>query len=63
MRHKACKNKMTIATPNNRKSDPGTAHRRLKASYAVTLVSVLLAPTGCAVGPHCVKPVLSVNDS
>ena len=58
-----CKNKMTIATPNNRKSEPGTAHRCLKASYAVTLMGVVLTLTGCAVGPHYVKPVLSVNDS
>ena len=58
-----CKNKMTIATLNNRKSEPGTAHRCLKASYAVTLVGVVLTLTGCAVGPHYVKPVLGVNDS
>ena len=48
---------------NNRKSEPGTAHRRLKASYAVTLVGVALTLTGCAVGPHYSKPALSVNES
>src|SRR5437879_4423919 len=58
-----CKNKMTIATPNNRKSEPGTAHLCLKASYAVTLISVVLTLTGCAVGPHYVRPSLSVNSS
>lgn len=58
-----CKNKMTIATPNNRKSEPCTAHRCLNASYAVTLVGVVLTLTGCAVGPHYVRPVLPVNDS
>jgi NodT family efflux transporter outer membrane factor (OMF) lipoprotein len=52
---------MTIAMTNNRKSEPGTAHRRLKASDAVTLVGVVLTLTGCAVGPHYVKPVQSVN--
>ncbi|HEY2401374.1 MAG TPA: TolC family protein, partial [Steroidobacteraceae bacterium] len=45
----------------NRKSEPGTAHRCLKASHAVTLVGVVLTLTGCAVGPHYVKPVQSVN--
>jgi NodT family efflux transporter outer membrane factor (OMF) lipoprotein len=48
--------------PNNRKSEPGTAHRCLKASYAVALVGVVLTLTGCAVGPHYAKPALSVND-
>ena len=33
-----CKDTMTIATSNNRKSESGTAHRCLKASYTVTLV-------------------------
>ena len=47
---------------NNRKSELGTAHRCLKASYAVTLVGVVLTLTGCAVGPRYVKPALSVND-
>ena len=54
---------MTIATSNNRKSGPGNAHRCLKASYAATLLGVVLTLTGCAVGPHYVKPVVSVNDS
>ena len=54
-----CKDEMTIAKWNNRKSGSGMAHRCLKASYAVTLVSVVL--TGCAVGPHYVKPVQNVN--
>lgn len=54
---------MTIAMPNNRKSEPGTAHRCLKASYAVTLMGVVLTLTGCAVGPHYVKPVVPVNGS
>ena len=49
--------------PNNRESEPCTAHRCLKASYAVTLVGMALTLTGCAVGPHYVRPVLSVNDS
>ena len=55
--------KMTIATSNNRKSGPGNAHQCLKASYAATLLGVVLTLTGCAVGPHYVKPVVSVNDS
>ena len=54
---------MTIATSNNRKSGPGNAHRCLKASYAATVLGVVLTLTGCAVGPHYVKPVVSVNDS
>ena len=58
-----CKHKMTIATLNNRESESGIAHRCLKDSYAVTLVGVVLTLTGCAVGPHYVKPVLGVNDS
>jgi NodT family efflux transporter outer membrane factor (OMF) lipoprotein len=49
--------------PNNRKSEPSTAHRCLKASYAVTFVGVVLTLTGCVVGPRYVKPVLSVNNS
>jgi NodT family efflux transporter outer membrane factor (OMF) lipoprotein len=55
--------KMTIATSNNRKSGPGTAHRCLKASYAATVLGVVLTLTGCAVGPHYVKPVQNVNAS
>jgi NodT family efflux transporter outer membrane factor (OMF) lipoprotein len=47
---------------NSRKSELSTAHRCLKASYAITLVGVVLTLTGCAVGPHYVKPALSVND-
>jgi NodT family efflux transporter outer membrane factor (OMF) lipoprotein len=54
---------MTIATSNNRNSGPGNAHRCPKASYAATLLGVVLTLTGCAVGPHYVKPVVSVNDS
>lgn len=57
------KNKMTIAMPNRRKLEPGAAHRCLKASYAVTFVGVVLTLTGCAVGPHYVRPVQSVNAS
>jgi hypothetical protein len=49
--------------PNNRKSELGTAHRCQDASYAVTLVGAVLTLTGCAVGLHYAKPVLSVNDS
>ena len=49
--------------PNSRKSELGTSHRCLKASYAATLLSVVLTLTGCAVGPHYVKPVPSVNSS
>ena len=49
--------------PNNRKSEPGTAHRCLKASYAVSLVGIVVTLTGCAVGPHYAKPALSINDS
>ena len=51
------------AMQNNRKSESGTAHRSLKASYAITLVGVVVTLTGCAVGPHYVKPVQSVNSS
>jgi NodT family efflux transporter outer membrane factor (OMF) lipoprotein len=58
-----CKDKMTIATGNNRKSEPGTPHRCLKASYAVTFVGVVLTLTGCQVGPHYGKPPLKVNDT
>ena len=54
---------MTIATSNNRKSGPGTAHRCLNTSYAATLLCVVLTLTGCAVGPHYVKPAVSVNPS
>ena len=54
---------MTIATSNTRKSGPSNAHRCLKASYAATLLGVVLTLTGCAVGPHYVKPVVNVNDS
>jgi NodT family efflux transporter outer membrane factor (OMF) lipoprotein len=49
--------------PNNRKSEPGASHRYLKASYAATLLGVVVTLTGCAVGPHYAKPALSVNDS
>ena len=52
---------MAIATPNNRKSRPSPAHRCLEATYAATLLCVVLTLTGCAVGPHYVKPTLSVN--
>jgi NodT family efflux transporter outer membrane factor (OMF) lipoprotein len=54
---------MTIATRNNRKSAPGTAHRCLKASYAVTLFGAALTLNGCLVGPKYKKPVLKVNDT
>jgi NodT family efflux transporter outer membrane factor (OMF) lipoprotein len=54
---------MNRAMPNNRKSQPGTAHRCRKASYPATLVGVVLTLTGCAVGPHYVAPVPKVNDS
>jgi NodT family efflux transporter outer membrane factor (OMF) lipoprotein len=49
--------------PNTRKSEPGVAHRCMKASYAVTLASVAVALTGCAVGPHYATPALSINNS
>jgi len=49
--------------PTEGKSKPGTIHRRLNVQFATTLVGVLLTLTGCAVGPHYVKPVVKVNDS
>jgi NodT family efflux transporter outer membrane factor (OMF) lipoprotein len=51
---------MTIAT-NNRKTEPDTSHQCLKASYAAAFLGVVLTLTGCAVGPHYVKPAQSVN--
>ena len=48
--------------PSDCKSKLGTAHRRLNAPSAVAVVGALLTLTGCAVGPHYVKPVLKVND-
>ena len=48
--------------PSDCKSKLGTAHRSLNAPSAVAVVGALLTLTGCAVGPHYVKPVLKVND-
>src|SRR5690348_5714475 len=49
--------------PSDSKSKLGTAHRCLNGNYAVAVVGAMLTLTGCAVGPHYVKPRLSVNDS
>jgi NodT family efflux transporter outer membrane factor (OMF) lipoprotein len=49
--------------PTDRRSEPCTNYRGRNARSVITIVGAVAILTGCAVGPHYVKPVVKVNDS
>ena len=48
--------------PTECKSELGTTHRLLDASFVAMLLGAVMTLTSCSIGPHYVKPVLKVND-
>ena len=51
-----------VPTQEQNRAKPGTVRRGLSVKFAAALVGALLTMTGCAVGPHYVRPTLPVND-